>query len=783
MIILLSLLDGTTFNPLDLLQQLPEQTLHQITFFSIVMGVIGFLYVSVDLLNHRKGVLRWMLQVTMPMFITSVLPWIGTFIFWRIPATRNTIMPYFLAASVVAAGIGFFHGLLVTGEEPVKELAKEKRTEVKAVEEKLSAVKLSLEEAIGFFQGVNVPSFAPIIDVAPVLEQKTETPSSDEGAKTSTKEGATEVIERGKKPVRTRHISDKGCLVGFTVGFIAMPVYAVIITLVIYSAFQTSQSTADTYFTLEVLAIAIATALLGGILASIWSGWLRKPEESLRDFLHRTKRHSHQWKKQHLLKQCIGWGIKQPVRRIVAWAVEPPTEEEFSVPLRPPYFSKRDGLLGLVFWGMAVLILYLIGILLYTLSSGPLDGPTALQLGIVELLLAAVFGLFGGFAAGIARFIYWVAHYSDPKKLGSLGLLLTLLSFSMQLVEPVASLQPKLSEQSSVSTIVWSHDGNRIASADTDGRIRVWDTATGSLISTFSGTSGPVDALAWSADDALIASAGDDGSVEVWQAANGTITGTLPAHISPFADAPVQALAWAPVDIPGAEPYVAVGRKNSDIVQVWNTSTADLYSYESCSRIQNSPGNTSSTGNTAADNGITALAWSSDGLFQTLFLASTSDDGLLTLCDGFAEESGKSSDPTYYPTYYDGYAGKVDALAWSSDYTHLLRSVDKNIIQVWDINAAAIAPQTTDYLYFVHGTITSWSPDGTLLAVADQRNVDIFNKTSKRPVSSYRENFSPVNAIAWSADRAYIASSDTDGAIEIWDASNGNHIASCNDSG
>jgi WD40 repeat protein len=80
---------------------------------------------------------------------------------------------------------------------------------------------------------------------------------------------------------------------------------------------------------------------------------------------------------------------------------------------------------------------------------------------------------------------------------------------------------------SGVLSIAFSPDGKRLASADGDFVVRVWDVATGQLARTLKGEVGPV---AFSPDGQRLSSASKDGTVKVWDVANGQQVLTLMGH-------------------------------------------------------------------------------------------------------------------------------------------------------------------------------------------------------------------------------------------------------------
>jgi WD40 repeat protein len=68
---------------------------------------------------------------------------------------------------------------------------------------------------------------------------------------------------------------------------------------------------------------------------------------------------------------------------------------------------------------------------------------------------------------------------------------------------------------------VFSKDGKQIASADQDGKVRIWDASSATISNTLIGHTGVAKLIHFSPDGRLIITAADDNTVRIWDAASG----------------------------------------------------------------------------------------------------------------------------------------------------------------------------------------------------------------------------------------------------------------------
>ena len=226
-----------------------------------------------------------------------------------------------------------------------------------------------------------------------------------------------------------------------------------------------------------------------------------------------------------------------------------------------------------------------------------------------------------------------------------------------------------------VFTLAWSPDSQSIAEGSGDNTVKTFNASTCSVLKTYSGHTNAVLGVAWSRHGDYLASASSDHTALVWQVATGEKL--LTASFNDFAST----VAWSPV-----ADDLAIGDWNST-VQIWNIRTKSLLHEDN-----NYP------------DAVNAIAWSPDGKYLAVGIQNGTVEVKTALTGHLLV--------TYTEHQNSANTVAVDAVAWSPDGKYIASGDTDNKVRVW--NPFTSTPQTF-MAYTQHTSAVSsvaWSPDG-----------------------------------------------------------------------
>ncbi len=331
-------------------------------------------------------------------------------------------------------------------------------------------------------------------------------------------------------------------------------------------------------------------------------------------------------------------------------------------------------------------------------------------------------------------------------------------------------------EFESINSVVFSPDGNIIASASADKTVRLWSPHTGLLLQTLK-HSAQVKDVVFSADGKTLISAGEDG-IRLWNSHT--------AELINF----IEISAVSVVFSPDGKTFVS---GSSDGIRVWDAHTKELlktiegYSDSVSSVAYSADGNTIVSGNlnrtirvwdantgriiktlTGHSGPVTSVTYSPDG--NTI--ATGSYDNTIRLWDAHTYVHRKT---------LNAHKGSVSSIDFNPD-GDIIVCDGWNEIRIFDVHTGELLKTLTGHSRYV--SRVAFSPGGNTIAASGSGVIDLFDVNSGEHLKTFTEQIDTINSILFILDGNMIITGGFDhgeeggafGRIDLWHVNTGEHL-------
>ncbi|KAL2887302.1 Vegetative incompatibility protein HET-E-1 [Ceratocystis lukuohia] len=282
-----------------------------------------------------------------------------------------------------------------------------------------------------------------------------------------------------------------------------------------------------------------------------------------------------------------------------------------------------------------------------------------------------------------------------------------------------------------VTSVVFSNDGQQLASGSRDNTVKIWDATSDACLQTFRDHDDEVTSVVFSNDGQRLASASSDTTVKIRDATSGACLQALEGH-----DREVMSVVYS-----NDGQRLASGSWDNT-VKIWDTTSG------ACLQTLEGHGWN-----------VTSVVFSNDGQR----LASGSSDNTAKIWDATSGECLQT---------LEGHSSFVMSVVFSNDGQRLASGSWDNTIKIWDATSGSVLQTLEGHDRGVTSVV--FSNDGQQLASGSwDKTVKIWDTTSRAFVQTLEGHDRGVTSMVFSNDGQRLASGSYDKTVKIWDATSG----------
>ncbi|KAI3838728.1 hypothetical protein MKW92_015834 [Papaver armeniacum] len=280
------------------------------------------------------------------------------------------------------------------------------------------------------------------------------------------------------------------------------------------------------------------------------------------------------------------------------------------------------------------------------------------------------------------------------------------------------------------TSILFEYQSDRLISGGQERSVKIWDTKTGMLTRTLDGSLGSILDLTVTHDNRYIIAASSSCNLYVWDVNSGRIRHTLTGHKDKV----------CAVDVSKVSSSLVVSAAYDRTIKLWDLqkgySTLTMMSHSNCN----------------------SLCFSMDG--QTICTGHT--DGNLRLWDITKGE---------VVSEVAAHSNAITSISISRSGNIILTSGRDNLHNLFDMRSMEVCGtfRATGNRLANNWSRSCISPDDSYVTSGSaDGSVYVWSRFRSDIVSTLKEDYSPINACAWSGLGKPLASADKNGTICIW---------------
>jgi WD40 repeat protein/uncharacterized caspase-like protein len=274
-----------------------------------------------------------------------------------------------------------------------------------------------------------------------------------------------------------------------------------------------------------------------------------------------------------------------------------------------------------------------------------------------------------------------------------------------------------------VFKVIYSPDGQKIATASNDGTVKIWNTE-GKLLNTLDNKHA-IYAIAFSVNGQTLAAGDNDGKIQLWNIADGSLIKTLKAH-----QALINSLSFSP------DGKILASASDDKTVKIWDVNSG-LKKLDLTGHLEE----------------VIGVSFSPD----SKTIASASEDNTINIWD--AINGRKLKNLTEHKDW-------VNSVSFSPDGKTLVSSSADKTIKLWDLNQGKKIKNLTGHENSV--LAVTFSHDGTKIASASRDNTVKLWTADGRELDTFKGHTSGVYGVSFSLDDKTIASASLDKTVRLW---------------